>query len=454
MRATTSRVATLLICAVLSPRTLAGEDVYRRVVVDEDHTGVAEIRTAFGVRLTVPVECGKERCPEERVYDAVIRVDLANEHRERVGGSYASRETSLGSILVAVRFAPEDLEALRREIAETLRGLSAQSFTEPFLGWTAMELPLETQSRAIEPTYVCLQSEGRVAGVVEHYRKVETTSAGGEITVTGSRTLSSIPASLCDDMALATLRIAPETVRTLPSPVRVRETAVSWHDLQQLEVAPGALPDRPAGVRLKRTPIPEGISSRAEGASPDGVVSHATVGEGGRRLDAEAEATSLPLQLVDTAWLMRWTTTVTAHRLGSNPVDELLERQELLVAYLATRPADLQEPVGSTMTFGPRTSFEGVRPSPRVDPPRVDRETFRDAVASRLDKDSGDPHQLLRELAAEPPAGLLSEGWLAVVCDDDGTATYAVVPTRARNRVTNGAQLCGSIETALGTDGS
>ena len=48
-----------------------------------------------------------------------------------------------------------------------------------------------------------------------------------------------------------------------------------------------------------------------------------------------------------------------------------------------------------------------------------------------------------------PADGLGSGGWLAVVCRDDGSATYSVPPTKAVNRVTNADLFCGAFESRL-----
>ena len=55
----------------------------------------------------------------------------------------------------------------------------------------------------------------------------------------------------------------------------------------------------------------------------------------------------------------------------------------------------------------------------------------------------------IEALVRRPGVGLKTEGWLVVLCREDGSATYFLPPTKAFNRVTNAAFFCGALEARL-----
>jgi len=70
-------------------------------------------------------------------------------------------------------------------------------------------------------------------------------------------------------------------------------------------------------------------------------------------------------------------------------------------------------------------------------------------LGTELDRHSGSHLERIEELMRRPPVGLRSEGWMIVLCREDGSATYFLPPTKAFHRVSNAAFFCGALEARL-----
>ena len=84
---------------------------------------------------------------------------------------------------------------------------------------------------------------------------------------------------------------------------------------------------------------------------------------------------------------------------------------------------------------------------------RIDRKVrlngFLERLSKGLDRSNGPPLETIEALVRHPPVGLRSEGWIVVLCHEDGSATYHLPPTTAFHRVTNADVFCGALEVRL-----
>jgi hypothetical protein len=250
-------------------------------------------------------------------------------------------------------------------------------------------------------------------------------------------------------MAAATEGVYPEVIETLPVPGRLLEVAVYHDDVTHLDTRDHeSTVRRPEGVVFMKRRMPEGVSGSAT-RSADGV-SYAQHGAGdGWRFEAYAEPTAMPISaLDDSAWLHRWRIETVEHRLGPDPEDRFVGSTSFAVAYLATVP-----PIEAGETEERGFSAQPLPPPDdpvfRAATPRIDRGALMDAIVRQLDRYHGSPVEVLEDLVVRPGAGLETDGWIAVVCRDDGTADYHLPPTRARQRVTNADLFCSALEVRL-----
>lgn len=444
---------------LFGPASPAGAaELYRRAIVLEDAVGRVEIRDAYGVRLTVLDECDADPrgCPETRVYDSVLRLDFAFERRERTEEDFRRSGTPQGTILLALSAAADDLERIRDELESAVRRLSAEAFVEPLAGFRPTKAPFDAptiSSRSVRPSWACFRLGDRVAAI-RFQREVRKGPGGPEIVSMSAHTYGEPPTPVCDEMASATDSAFPRAVETLPSPRRLVEVTVDHRDLARLDADPSAAPaKRPEGVRVFKRPSPKGEPGEASSAPVEGGLPYAQRDLGdGWRFDAYAEPAAMPVEALDrAAWLHGFTIRTVERRLGPHPADRLVEEKRLGVAYLATVPPEIAEggpDTGSSVGAGdPRIPTAGEAAA--ASPASVDRAAHLEALVSGLDRHGGPPDQVLEELVRIPSAGLRSEGWISVVCRQDGTATYFLPPTRAHNRVTNAARFCAALEARL-----
>ena len=120
----------------------------------------------------------------------------------------------------------------------------------------------------------------------------------------------------------------------------------------------------------------------------------------------------------------------------------------MLVAYLAT--------VQPIQAGDERVSGFSSRPLPvpetsviRRVPAAIDRPAFLDALVDRLDRYHGPVSERIEDLVTRPEVGLESDGWIAVLCREDGSAVYHLPPTEVRQRVTNADLFFAALESRL-----
>jgi hypothetical protein len=440
----------LVIAAALAGPSEAAE-IYRRATVFEDRIGKTYLRSAYGVRLTVLTDCesNPDGCLEEQVYDEVVRLDFASEHRELAGDEVIRTEEPAGSILMALAFSQDDLETFRTELQDRLRRLSAQAFVQAFAGWRPMAPPFDRKLGALSerPTWVCFESD-EWARVVRFHRKIDRYPDGGESLATGSETYETAPTPICSEMAEATEGTYPEVIDTLAVPGKLLEVAVFHEDAVNLDTeSPDALAPRPDDVLFVRRKVPENWKGKASGGDETrSVASHVS---GGWRFDAQAVPATISSGAVDrNAWLHRWTIETIERQLGPEPIDRVVGKTVLQVAYLATVPAAIADPDEEVGLHTPivMPSAHEVPPS---SPAHIDRAAFLDKLVGRLDRHHGPPSELLEELVTRPEAGLESDAWISVLCREDGSATYYLPPTQAHHRVLNPDLFCAAVESEL-----
>lgn len=434
-------------------------ELYRRAIVLEDAVGRVEVRDVYGVRLTVLDKCDADPrgCPETRLYDAVLRLDLALERREREEGDVRRASTPQGTILLALSAAADDLERIREELESAVRRLSAEAFAEPLAGLRPMKAPFDSQtisSRSLGPSWACFRSGDRVAATRFH-REMREGPEGPDVISMDVRTYGEPPTPVCEEMAFATESAPPRVVETLPSPGRLLEVTVDHRDLLRTDGEPLApLARLPEGARISKQPTPKGQPGEASSAPVEGGLPHAQRDLGdGWRFDAYAEPAAMPAEALDrAAWLHGFTIRTVERRLGPHPADRLVEERRLGVAYLATAPPEIAKATADRGAAIP-ASDAGILSTRRAEaaasPPAVNRAVYLEALVSGLDRHRSPPDEILEELVCVPAAGLRSEGWIAVLCRPDGTATYFLPPTKAHNRVTNAERFCAALEARL-----
>jgi hypothetical protein len=437
--------------ASVLPSLNEAAEVYRRATVLEDRIGKIYLQSAYGVRLTVLTDCESDPagCQENQVYDEVVRLDFASEHRELAGDEVIRTEEPAGSILMALAFSQDDLSTFRTELQDRLRRLSAQAFVQAFAGWRPMAPPFDRELAALSerPTWVCFESDERTR-VVRFHRKIDRDPDGGESLATWSETYETAPTPICSEMADATEGAYPEVIDTLAVPGKLREVTVRHEDAVKLDKeSPDTLAQRPDGVLFVRRKVPENWKGKASGGDETrSVASHVS---GGWRFDAQAVPATIPSEAVArNAWLHRWTMETIERQLGPEPIDRVVGRAVLHVAYVATVPATVADPFEEMVVNVPLEFPEARDMTPHV-PPRIDRAAFHDEMVGRLDRHHGPPSELLEELVTRPKAGLVSDAWISVLCREDGSATYYLPPTQAHHRVLNPDLFCAAVESGL-----
>jgi hypothetical protein len=428
-------------------------EIYRRVTILEDRVGRADLRSAFGARIDVPIECpdGGWGCSREEVYDEVWTLELSIDRRELSGDEVMRTVEPAGTIHLALAFSESDLAAFGEELHDRLRRLSANSFVQPFagLGSTAPPFDISTvAARAEKPAWLCLRDAGKTR-ITRFARETRTEPGGGESVTLRSDTYDDARTSLCDDLAAATAGAEPERIETLAVPRRMLEVSVLHRDAVRIDAEdPAALAPRPAGVQLLQAPAQAG-QSEAKYADDTGTVLAQHV-FGGRRLLAVAAPAVMPIGALDNAWLQRFTVEELEHVLGVEPTERRVGRRELQVAYLATLPADrIEDDAGSTSVAHVPFEIPRAREVRPERPAEIDREGFLKALLARLDRHDGSPDEVLDECVARPEAGLGAGTWIAVLCTADGSARYTLPPTPAGNRVLNADLFCAALEARL-----
>ena len=445
--------ATIVVVTSISPARPA--ELLRRAETLKERVGRVELRRTYGARLEVVVDCeaDKRGCVEERAYDEVMRIDFVLGTQELDGDSVVTSEDPVGTIYLATHFRDEDRESFREELEQALRSLSADAFDKPFAGLEPMQAPFDKPSlstRSVLPSWACFESGGKTATTVRFHR----TMNGSRLLGIGAKRYAQPPTAVCDEIRAATESAYPDVVRTLASPRLLVELVVEHDDVLAFDTSDsGGLLERPRGVQLIKQEMPTGGSLESSSRAVSDGLSRAAHGEDGWRFDAWAEPTAIPISALDeNAWLHAWTISTVERELGTHPEEQVVGRTVLFAAYLATVPAAR---LTQTAPDGSYPVSESGHLAIEVEQPvneshaRVDRAAFFERIVGDLGSHGGAPEQRLTSWLSRPAAGLESEGWLAVVCHGDGSATYFVPPTKAANRVTNADLFCAALEARL-----
>jgi hypothetical protein len=348
-----------------------------------------------------------------------------------------------------------DWQAFRDEVYDALDRIASNAFQKPFAGWRPGGPPFDRETlsrRSILPSWVCFESESGTE-VLRFDRRMANGREGSEVISVGIQTYGQPPTPLCEEMRIATEGALSDVLRTLPSPRRVVEVVVEHDDNVHLDAGdPAMLWHRPDGVELVKQAAPEGVTAESASESNGGAIERAVHVSGGWQYEGRAEPASMPIGALDrSAWLHVWEIQARERGFGAHPTEKVLETTRLYAAFLATEPALRQaEPVAQ---IAPGLE-EALPPTAPEEPPvdalaAIDRSAFVALLGDRLDKDDGAPHEVIESLIRRPAAGLKSEGWIVVVCREDGSSTYYLPPTRAHNRVVNADLFCGALEARL-----
>lgn len=454
-------IAVITMQLLVSVNAREPEEVYRHATVLEDFVGKVYIREGYEVPLTVLGDCESSNrgCPEEQVYGMVLRLDFVSEHRRAGKNEVFRSEESAGTIYAALAFSREDFETFRFELETRFRQLSAQAFMEPFAGLGPMKPgqhgviqknrgPFESElaTPPERPTWVCYESDNSTT--VSVFRRKITEGPSGEDEISrGSHSFGEPPTPLCDEMASATRNVFPTVIETLSTPRRLREIVVYYEEAVLIDSKnPAMLLPRPEGVLFFKQKASKGI--QIEGSDHVGDVSYAVqVGAGWFRI-GYAPTAPMPIDGLDrNVWLQRWTLETIDRELGPYPTERTIERNVLYASYLATVPAaEIDGEWSGTMSSRAPPEPPAAHESVPDRPAQMDRSGFVDEIVDRLDRHHGPPGELIEELLARPQVGLLSEGWIVVLCRQDGTSTYFLYPTKAQNAVQNADQFCFAVE--------
>lgn len=421
---------------VASGTAVEPAEIFRRAVSLEEYLGRVEIRRSYGARLQVLVDCETtpRGCPQDETYDEVTRLDFFNGRQLVENDQITVTEDPIGTIYLATTLTDHDRLTFHDEMDRLLHELSANAFDEPFAGWGPSVPPFDKptlSARSLLPSWACFEFRGsRTAASFRRWLDEASEAVVG----LGLQRYTAAPTSVCQDMRSATENAFPDIYRTLASPRRLLELSVDHEDVVRIDADdPSSLLPLPDGVRLVQRPARDGVTAEAPAVIRGEVVVRATSIVRGVQLDAWAEPARIPIAALDSnAWLHAWTIRTVERTLGIDPRSEVVETKYLLAAFLPTVPAEpAADSPGEPGAHGPA---------------RIDRPAFLDRLAERLERHSGPPRELIAAFVRRPPAGLVSDGWLVVVCGEGSSATYHLPPTRAAHRVTNAELFCDALE--------
>jgi hypothetical protein len=447
-------VGLAVLCCAASLSSVLAEEVYRRAESLKEIVGRVDLRRSYGTRLTVVVDCVERPsgCEEEQQYGDLFRFEFYQRTQENREGSTVGYEEPAGAIFMATDFNDADRESFLEEVADTLTGLSAEAFDIPLAGLGPSHPPFDKSTlapRSIRPTWLCYRTYGVTRAVRFHRHEDESGLRG-----VGAKHYDIPPTPVCNEIESATRSSFPETHWTLSSPRRMLERVVEHVDAVSLDDDPRSLAARPDGVLLvKQRMVNEGSIDAASVTEDE--VTRATHASNGWRYDAWAPPAAMPIGALDqNAWLQAWTVRAVEREFGAEPRSRVLDEATTFVALIPTLPAaafaDDPRPDGSyAVSSSGRLDAELLEPS-ADEPPRIDRSSFVDQVLEELEAHGGDPQVAIDRSLLRPISGLVSEGWIVVVCEPGGEGIYSLPPTRAGNRVTNAGLFCAALETRLG----
>ncbi len=441
VRSTVSRRQTAWLLVLLAVTPTAAEEVYRRVMPTDITTGVVHLREAFGVRVEVPAPCedGGWQCSEQRVMPTVYQIDFIEERRAGDGGGPRLETEERGTVLMALDMEAADAQDYDDLLRRVLSGLSARAFRQPFAG-RIDRAPFDGASiatRSRMPSWLCL--DGRTAVVFS--RRPLPPAADEEQAFAGSSTGLSreeIVVPLCEQLTAATATAPVQTLRTMPVPGAVVEESVAVVRVDRLQVEPDAdeVLAFPEGVGVVRRPAPGAMGGESRHGDSRGCVVKASFVRDEQELRARAAPVDLPVFLLDeNAWIAHWELRRTIRRLGVAPESDERTVTRLAMALIPTEP--------------PRSAAQEPGAEGEIGQVVLDDDLLVGAVGERLDQVASLDRQTLYEAITDRPQGLVSPGWLLLLCGEEGSAEYFLPPTGAHCRVTNAVDVCTALERAL-----
>ncbi|HEX5043447.1 MAG TPA: hypothetical protein VFV75_11110, partial [Candidatus Polarisedimenticolaceae bacterium] len=419
---------------------LAGTVVFERAEPVEVRTGIVRLCTVQAPLLEVPDLAGRPPRPDAWREDRFARLYAMEFELETRGRERAEREDR-GAMLVAVRAEPDDLLDLEQQLRDSLLSLGADAFARPLAGFQdesgAFSLLAVLSS---EPSWACSRTGARSSPpAAAVYQRHTLKGPQGEIQVVGSSRSKFASENqvekLCAGFLQAARGCVPEEIRTLPSSRELHEMQVEVEEANTLpkEVRREDLIPLPQGAQVSKKKAPGTWNGGS--STPDRA--------GGTYVDREVEWTvttapsSLPLELLARgAHVSRWSLRERTRLTGAHPRDEVRTSAVRTVAFVPVAPAVFpDESAADTLAI------------------HFSAEQLREDVAEALDAASHVDGALLEAaLRGEPvqdPQWLQSEGWMTVLCRDDGTAWFGLPPTAARSPVTNAAAFCAAMERML-----
>ena len=443
-------VCGVLILLVPSLGEAAGKEVYRRVSPTEIVTGVVHLQRAFEVPLAVPVPCqeGHGSCSAERRFPNAYRIDFVEERAAAAPGEVRVEELDRGTVFLALTMEAGDESDFQDLLRRILGSSSAGAFSSDFAGLGADVAPFDAVSvgnRSLEPSWVLFHSGS--GGKLVRFSRETVRGQDGKLRVAriGSTSFSDpeIVAALTEQVEAALPRGEGESLRTMPAPRAQTEEIITVDVADRLlqEARGDELLRWPAGVSLTRVPRPGAVSGGGSTTNiPTGCVVAARRIREGVEFRAETAAVDIdPLPAVDNAWISAWTLRRIRRRLGPNPEADEETAGQLLLGLIPMLPPASPDSEESPPNEPAPESYQVV----------FDDDLFTAAVGEALDTQASLDLQTLERLLTERPQGLVSDGWLLVICREDGTADYFVPPTAAMCHVTNPEALCGAFEQAL-----
>ncbi|HET9298488.1 MAG TPA: hypothetical protein VFO11_00995, partial [Candidatus Polarisedimenticolaceae bacterium] len=346
-----------------------------------------------------------------------------------------------GALFVAVRAGTEGLLDLEEQLHASLLSLGADAFARPLAGLQDESgvFPLLAVLSS-EPSWACARvgaRSSRPAAAV--YQRLTMAGPNGEVQVVGSsRSKFSVDGQderLCAGFLRAARGCAPEEIRTLPSPRELHEVRV---DMEEVSTLPGEMRREdliplPQGAKVTKQKAPGTWSGRS--STPNLA--------GGTYVDREVEwsvttaPSSLPIELLARgAHVSRWSLHQRKRVLGAHPREEIEATAVRTVAFLPVAPAVFADETPPS-TVAIQFSAELLR------------EDVGEALNAASNVDAALLEAALRGEPVQGPQWLQSEGWMTVLCRDDGTAWFGLPPTAARSQVTNAAVFCAAMERML-----
>lgn len=425
---------------LLSSPAFAGTVVFERVEPVEVRTGVVRLCSVQAPLLEVPDLEARPSRPgawREDRFARLYTVDFQLETRRRGG----IEEEDRGALLLAVRTGSQELLALDERLRSLLLSLGPDAFVRPLAG-IEENAPdfLNLAEISTEPSWACSRRGGRgsIGSATMYSRKTER-SPGEQVRVIGTSTASfseeNQARSVCETFLEAAHGCLSEEIRSLAVPRELHEWRVEMDEASTLprELARDDVPPLPQGVERSKKTVPGtmmGTSLSADGSQ-------------GSYIDREVEwavrtaPSSIPLDLLaHGAHVSRWKITERQRRFGVLPRNDETVTAMRTVAFVPLPPLAAPDE----------------RPAPLF-PVELNAELFREDIGHVLDAAStldGDVLELaLRGGSGAGPQWLRSEGWLMVVCREDGTAWFGLPPTAAWNVVTNAALICAAMERML-----